>query len=210
MSAEIPYLSHTEIQAKVDSFRAGLEADQRGLPLDSAYIAEINLRLKPIPLKNLWNDLDIDAALTADLKGFYVDEQSYECVLERVEKNHWMENRLRFSIAHEIGHYVLHGPVISGLKYNDIHDYLAWRHAARSGPSPEYQADEFAGRLLVPGDILLREYDRVTATVAKEHKNWRRMSGTRERVARLLAPRFGVNYQVIETRFDREDIWRAE
>lgn len=210
MNIEIPYFSNQEIHARVDAFRAGLEHDLREVPIDATYIAEIDLKLKPIPLHGLWADLNIDAALTSDLQGYYVDEESYECILEKVQNNHWLENRLRFSVAHEIGHLVLHGDILTSLGFNDIHEYLAWRHTCYAGPSPEYQADEFAGRLLVPREILLEEYDRICATVANEHEDWRRIEGTRERVARKLAPRFGVNYQVIETRLDREGIWRAE
>ncbi len=210
MNGELHYLYLPEIHARVEAFRAGLDHDLQALPIDVTFIAEINLRLKPIPLKGLWEDLNIDAALTPDLKGFYVDEKSYEWVLERVENHHWLENRLRFSVAHEIGHYILHGDVLKGLQFNNIHEYLAWRNAKRTGASPEYQADEFAGRLLVPKPLLFSEYDHITKTVAQEHGDWRRIEGTREKVARKLAPRFGVNFQVIETRLDREGIWPTE
>jgi hypothetical protein len=210
MSADIPFLSNREIYAKIEAFRSALEADLQTLPIDAVYIAEINLRLEPIPLKGLWADLNIDAALTPDLRGFFVDSESYELILERVRNNHWLENRLRFSVAHEIGHFVLHGDVLKELKFTSVQEYLGWRNTQQLGPSPEYQADEFAGRLLVPRDVLLKEYDRVQETVAKEHEDWRQIPGTREKMARKLAPRFGVNYQVIETRLDREEIWPTE
>jgi Zn-dependent peptidase ImmA (M78 family) len=178
--------------------------------MDTVFIAEISLRLKPIPLDGLWEDLNIDAALAPDLEGFYVDAESYERILEKVQKRHWLENRLRFSVAHEIGHFILHGKILKGLKFAAIQEYLNWRNSCKIGSSPEYQADEFAGRLLVPKGILLGEYDRIQTTVARAHEDWRRKKGTREHVARKLAPRFGVNYQVIETRLDREGIWPAE
>ena len=210
MDAEIPFLSNPKIHARVDAFRSGLEDDLLALPIDAVYIAEINLRLEPIPLNGLWKDLNIDAALAPDLRSFYVDAESYERILERVQKKHWLENRLRFSVAHEIGHFVLHGRILKGLKLGSVREYLDWRNSSKTVSSPEYQADEFAGRLLVPRETLLEEYDRIQASVAKEHENWRRKKGTREHVAKKLAPRFGVNHQVIETRLDREGVWLSE
>jgi hypothetical protein len=37
-----------------------------------------------------------------------------------------------------------------------------------------------------------------------------RRGAAREFIANKVAPRFGVNHQVIETRFDHEGIWLAE
>jgi hypothetical protein len=39
---------------------------------------------------------------------------------------------------------------------------------------------------------------------------WREIEGAREFIAKKIAPRFGVNHQVIETRFDHEGIWPVE
>lgn len=39
---------------------------------------------------------------------------------------------------------------------------------------------------------------------------WREIEGVREHIAKRIAPRFGVNHQVIEVRLDRESIWPGE
>ncbi len=210
MTVEIPFLSVSEIHAKVEAFKAGLDSDLLGPPLDAAYIAEICLKLEPIPLKGLWDDLRVDAALTPDLQGFYVDWESYRQVYETESKDNWRENRLRFSIAHEIGHYVLHKSAVECSRFDDVDAYVKWRRNGQGLCSPEFQADEFAGRLLVPTVNLLAEYDRIREMVAAANTDWRRMEGAREFIAKKLAPRFGVNHQVIEVRFEREGIWPAE
>ena len=160
MENEIPFLSDTEIHAKVEAFKSRLDSDLLKIPFDAAYVAEVCLRLEPIPLKGLWDDLHIDAALTPDLSGFYVDEESYGKVYEENPADRWRENRLRFSIAHEIGHYVLHRHVVEKVQFKDVGDYLSWRRTNHNFCSPEYQADEFAGNLLAPRKNLLEEYDR--------------------------------------------------
>ena len=40
--------------------------------------------------------------------------------------------------------------------------------------------------------------------------SWHEIEGMRTHVAKHMAPRFGVNYQVIETRFAHERIWPLE
>jgi hypothetical protein len=210
MASEIPFLSDAEIHAKVEAFKSSLDSDLLKLPFDAAYVAEVCLRLEPIPLKGLWDDLHIDAALTPDLSGFYVDEESYGKVYEENPADRWRENRLRFSIAHEIGHYVLHRHVVEEDRFRDVEEYMAWRRTHRDFCSPEYQADEFAGKLLVPRENLVEEYDHVCAALNAANPAWRGMEGARNHVAKKIAPRFGVSPQVVEKRLDREGIWSVE
>jgi len=40
--------------------------------------------------------------------------------------------------------------------------------------------------------------------------DWRTVPGMRDHFAKRIAPRFGVNAQVIETRLDREGLWPQE
>ncbi len=210
MGAEIPFLTDPLIHARVEAFKAGLDQDLLGPPLDAAYIAEVCLSLQPIPLKRLWDDLRIDAALTPDLGGFYVDEESYRLVYGEIPGQAWRENRLRFSIAHEIGHFVLHRHAVESIRYGKVEEYLAWRKTLQGPCSPEYQADESAGRLLVPRENLLAEYDRVQAAFAVDHADWWRIEGAREMIAKRLGPRFGVNHRVIGVRLEREGLWPVE
>jgi hypothetical protein len=62
----------------------------------------------------------------------------------------------------------------------------------------------------VPRDILLSEYDICCQKFKIADQKWHEIEGMREHVAKKIAPRFGVNHQVIETRFDREGIWPLE
>lgn len=69
------------------------------------------------------------------------------------------ENRSRFSIAHEIGHFILHGELFRGLNINSIEDLnsLAAKITDEEHGWLEYQAYSFASHVLVPAQPLLNE-----------------------------------------------------
>lgn len=204
MNGSVRYKDKFAIWRAADDFRESAELRGHNIPpIDVIYIAEVILKLDIIPLENLFTEQRIDAALMPDLSGFYIDEEAY-MAWERGTR--WVEQRLRFSFAHELGHFVLHAKEIEARCFETMAAFREWAVTPSEYGSAEYQANEFAGRFLVPRPILEREYDQLTSDVP----NWREIEGTREFFAKRIAPRFGVNYQVIETRFDREGIWPAE
>lgn len=202
---KIDYLPDEEIHAWADDFRSQIAGNPIP-PVDVIYIAEIELGLEIIPTPRLFSGIGMDAALAPDLQTVYVDEESY---LKWEAGLHWIEKRLRFSFAHELGHRVLHADILRGSTFKSLDDFKRWAGSPENYRRAEYQADEFAGRLLVPIDILKEEYDRYQAEAEKFDANWRDIEGMREHIAKRIAPRFGVNHQVIEVRFDREGIWPA-
>jgi hypothetical protein len=80
-----------------------------GLPLDIELVAEKKLNLHILPVGGIRGLLGIDAFLTWNLSGIVVDLQEY--LDERYQ------NRLRFSIAHEVGHFVLHAGAYRGVDF---------------------------------------------------------------------------------------------
>jgi Zn-dependent peptidase ImmA (M78 family) len=84
------------------------------LPVDVFSVVELELRLDVIPFDDLLAKYRIDAALTQDFTGIYVDAESYVFW----EKDPvWKQNRLRFTVAHELGHWVLHRDYAANLKF---------------------------------------------------------------------------------------------
>ncbi|QCQ94044.1 ImmA/IrrE family metallo-endopeptidase [Rhodococcus sp. SGAir0479] len=65
-------------------------------------------------------------------------------------------NRLRFTCAHEIGHYVDNTSKIDGTELA----FVDRRSDAGRGTAPEVYANEFAGSLLMPADQISRELER--------------------------------------------------
>jgi hypothetical protein len=202
------HLTHEELWAAADRFRASVKVEEGSEPpIDVIYIADVVLKMDIVPLPGLFAEERMDAALMPDLSGFYVDEGALTA-WEAGSK--WVENRLRFSFAHELGHYELHRDIIAERKFKSFDDFKRWAGSAHDLESAEYQANEFAGRLLVPHDLLFREYDAYQARAEQADPAWREIEGMREHIARKIAPRFGVNHQVVEVRFDQEGIWRVE
>src|SRR3989344_6719353 len=75
------------------------------LPIPIEEIAEQKLNLRIHEQMNLKKDYDVDGFLISDLTTIFVDFDLYMK----------FENRTRFTIAHEIGHFILHGDLFKNL-----------------------------------------------------------------------------------------------
>ena len=179
----------------------------QSLPVDVFSLAELHLKLDVIPFDDLFAKYDADAAITQDFTGLYVDAEAYVFW----EKGPvWKQNRLRFSVAHELGHFVLHRELAAKLKFQTLEDFVFWtRSHGGQKYAVEQAANEFAGRLLAPMERLQQLFDEFAAEFDIKLPRWRSIEGMRASFSEMVAPRFGVNGQVIEVRLDREGIWLA-
>jgi len=73
------------------------------------------------------------------------------------------ENRKRFTIAHEIGHYILHP---SSLLHYDKPNMIHYRSTQVLGPL-EREANYFAAELLMPEDLVKQCIERGIRSVAE-------------------------------------------
>lgn len=173
------------------------------LPVDTTKIIELRLRLEVEPIFDLLSTLDVDAYLKTDLSGIVVDHDCY--------MNDKFLNRLRFSMAHELAHYFLHREIYSSLSLSSPED---WKEFIQHVPETEYeafeyQANEFAGRFLVP-------YEKLKSAIMDSIEMIKR-SGIEyllsdsdmvlSRISPFLRRIFGVSEQVIEIRVRREKLW---
>ena len=121
-----------------------------------------------------------------------------------------MQSRLRFSLAHEVGHVVLHEKIYKNISHDSVEDWLDF---FRTVPENEYtwieqHAYEFAGRLLVPSDLLKDEYD-CQKSFAEDlgFTQWDESGETAlEYMSEKIARKFGVSSQVILKRLRKEKI----
>lgn len=190
----------------VEAFRARyLVGNLAHLPVDVFTLAELELKLDVIPFHDLFEKYDADAALTLDFSGLYVDAEAY-ILLERGPR--WKQRRLRFSVAHELGHHVLHRELAAKLPFATLAEFAVWTKGYHGQQyTLEQEANEFAGRLLVPADRLQSEFDWFGREIAPYMPHWQSSPDIRRQFAERLMERFEVNAQVIETRLDREGIW---
>ncbi len=193
---------------KVEAFRKEyLSGELSLLPVDVFSLVELKLKLDVIPFDDLFAKYDSDAAIIQDFTGIYVDAEAY-VLWEKGPV--WKQNRLRFSVAHELGHYVLHRELAAKLHFQSVEEFALWtRSHGGQKYTVEQAANEFAGRLLVPVERLQELFDEFAAAFDAKMPHWRSSEGMRTAFAETVAPRFGVNAQVIAVRLDREGIWLA-
>ncbi|MEA3392071.1 MAG: ImmA/IrrE family metallo-endopeptidase [Candidatus Marinimicrobia bacterium] len=147
-----PRLSNKEIREKADNFRE--EYASNILPVPIIDILEIDLKIDIYLIHGMLSEIDIDGFLSKDLSRIYIDRKIYE--------DDRYINRLRFTFAHEIGHFVLHKDIIESCKFRNGEEWKQFRNDFREDTLSiiEQQAYEFAGRLLVPKNKLIKRIPR--------------------------------------------------
>jgi len=103
-----PFIPKERIWQEAEKLRATYPAGRK-VPVPVLELAEFDLSLDLIPAEGLREELEIDALLIGDLKSILVDRRAF--------MNPRLEYRLRFSVAHEIGHLVLHRDIYGGMRH---------------------------------------------------------------------------------------------
>jgi len=174
------------------------------LPINIEKIVEFRLKLRPDPKHGLFASTDMDAYIKIDLTAIVVDYDFY--------MNEKFANRMRFSFAHELGHFFLHKEVFAAF---DLVDPAAWKNFILNVPENEYsnfewQANEFAGRLLVPNSDLVNTIKQASKII-KENKLIDYLENDPDAVLSSISPMickpFGVSADVIKRRVEREGLW---
>ena len=132
---QIPYLSKSKIIAEVESVMGNYWGGR--FPVDVEEICDgLNIGIVPVP--NLSRGFHIDAYISAGFSTICVDE-------DELGKE---SSRYRFSVAHELGHYILHRRYYP----DSIYDVGEWLEVSRTIANnyAEFQANFFAANLLVP------------------------------------------------------------
>ncbi|MBM3257978.1 MAG: ImmA/IrrE family metallo-endopeptidase [Candidatus Nealsonbacteria bacterium] len=147
-----PYLNNIAIEKSVEIFRKNFWKD--AIPVEIEDIIELKLKIRLVPIPGFLKLTNMDALITSDWKCVYVDNNEYldDC----------RYNRLRFSLAHEIGHYVMHKQIYNNFGIKTINDYYKFY---RDIPSQQYsylecQANKFASYLLIPRKVLALEMEK--------------------------------------------------
>ena len=145
----VEYLEKEQIEAIVDKIHAGKNI--KDFPFEVELFLYNEFRYNVFPSPRLEAGCKIDTALVACKKLLRIDESIYNK----------QPKRARFSIAHEVGHLVLHKELIAMMiealttanktdDYASIINFLPKNQYRRA----EWQADYFGGALLAPKSIL--------------------------------------------------------
>ncbi len=141
----VPFVSPDKIQDKADNLRKKFWGNK--IPVKIETILEIKLKIRIIPVPNLFKLCGVDSQISSDFSSILVDQDSY------LNDD---TNRLYFSYAHELGHYVLHKDLFIGLKVRSIDDVISF---ITNIPEKQYsfletQANKFASHFLLPREVL--------------------------------------------------------
>jgi Zn-dependent peptidase ImmA (M78 family) len=193
-----PWWSHDRIQDKARDFLNNYNLSGE-IPVPIERIIEARLKMDIVPFQGLRRLIDADGFVTSDLTSIYVDEN--------LSLN--QPTRYRFTLAHEVGHVILHADFYQSAQCNSVVD---WKGARPSMDKEqmrwlETHANSFASMVLMP-DPQFQE-SRISFEAAFDEKLERQLSsasipnisGTdidslrEEYLADLLAERFDVSVQ---------------
>lgn len=198
-----PILSYEKINERAGEF---LEKHGIGgkLPVPIDEIIEFKYGIDIVPFPNLQRDFDIEGFISGDMSCIYVDDFVFQNRLFRY----------RFTLAHEIGHLVLHEDLIQNIRPTGVAEWKDFilQVDQEAYDWVEWQAYTFAGMILVPRKPLKEDFVqqmdslRKKITVAKLAKLPRDSYKDYivEAVARNLIEKYAVSKDALIKRITKE------
>lgn len=195
---EIPIYSYEDLRNKADEFLKTYNTSG-DIPVPIEEIVEFNFSINIVPVLGLQREYEVEGFTSADLKNIYVDEYVYTDYI----------NRYRFTLAHEIGHIVLHKSVFRAHNFSSIYE---WKEFINSIPENDYRWLEyhgyaFAGLVLVPRETLIKYtkafVDNIKGEGISLKDNW---DFAWELITAHLGKIFQVSSSVVEKRLEKDGI----
>jgi hypothetical protein len=204
MTLSVAYLEKANIKRAAEDFNLRYNsAKVIPVPIDS--IIESRLKIDIVPMAGLKEGLESGGFISSDFTTIHIDQYIYFNV----------EVRYRFSLAHEIGHYVLHKDIIGTLRFDSVEDWVEMYDSIDSNDygKLEFQANHFAGCVLVPDFALKSKFDEALKDILSDIKTAQESGISREtylesvvsNIARKLAPVFNVSSSCMENRIKNDD-----
>ncbi len=195
---EIPIFSYEDIRKYADAFLKQYHPTS-GIPVPIEEIAEFQIGLDIVPIPGLLRAFDVDGFTSSDLSHIYVDEFIYSN----------RPGRYRFTLAHEVGHLILHKEIYLQATFHTIKEWKDFINSISEKDHGwlEYQAYSFGGLVLVPHEHLVKLTKLCVNHIKKEdislQENW---DFAWDMIAAQLAKEFEVSTQVVEKRIDKDKI----
>jgi flagellar biosynthesis chaperone FliJ len=141
-------LTWNKIRSIVEEFRNDYIEPVDTIPVPIHKIIEFKLGLEIQPIYGLKDKVDTEGFLQSNLTTISVDSKTY--------LDDRYKFRLNFTLAHEIGHLILHAEQYRNMNFASEKEFIEFQQSVDEDSLEwfEKQANEFAGRLLVPIDKL--------------------------------------------------------
>ena len=195
---KIPIHSYEDLRKRANDFLRTYNPSGT-IPVPIEEIVEFEFGINIVPVLGLQREFEIDGFTSSDLKNIFVDEFVYT---DRI-------NRYRFTLAHEIGHIVLHASVFKANQFDSISDWKEFTSSLPDGDHRwlEYQGYAFAGLVLVPRENLIKQTEKWIKKIKGEgvslKANW---DFAWELITAHLGKGFEVSSSVIEKRLEKDEI----
>lgn len=106
------YMSPDEVKGKVNQFLQKHHPDNT-IPIPIEEIIEHQLNINIVPTPGMMSATGIDAVTSRDLTQINIDREQFEK----------SANRARFTLAHELGHIVLHKNFIESQNFQNKYEW---------------------------------------------------------------------------------------
>jgi len=195
---EVLHYSYEDLRKKADEFLRTYNPSGT-IPVPIEEIVEFDFNIDIIPVLALQREFEVEGFTSSDLKNIYVDEYVYTDY----------PNRYRFTLAHEIGHIVLHRNLYRENRFSSIAEWKEFINSITEEEHGwlEYQGYAFAGLILVPRENLIKHTNewvkRIKGKGVSIKQNW---DFAWELITAHLGKAFQVSSSVIEKRLDKDGI----
>ena len=192
----VPHLSYDQLRRHANAFLTKYHPTPQ-IPVPIEQIIEFQLHLDIVPLPGLEEAFEIVGFTASSLDEISVDQHICE----------HQPGRYRFTLAHEVGHVVLHAELFKEHRFRGADE---WKRFVRAFPDLElsrleWQAHSFAGLVLAPSEALQRELKSAAGQV-KAKSVTRETDFARALIIDMVATRFQVSGDVIERRMNYDQI----
>ncbi|MBI5739450.1 MAG: ImmA/IrrE family metallo-endopeptidase [Nitrospirae bacterium] len=166
-SLKAPILNYEQIYQEAEKFLKD-NHPQRTLPVPIHEIIDIKLGIHVVPKFMMEKNIGLVGFLSNDFSTIYIDENVHD----------YQEARFRFTLAHEIGHLMLHKNMYKNLAFRTPEEWKSIQLRLKDDVRKwfEWQANCFAGLVLVPRDELGNHVNNCIKAIDEEgiglNDNW--------------------------------------
>ena len=204
----IKYLEDEEIIPYADDFLRDYNQN-KSIPVPIEDIIDLKFNIDIIPLPGVQNLCDVEGFISPDFKAIYVDEYIYNN----------RPYRFRFTLAHEIGHLIIHSEKLIHIKIDPTDTINSWASFlceldGGDHSKMEYQGYTFGGLVLVPPNDLLEQFNINLPMVQPLIDEAQKIGATRhnyvkyvkDQMATILSPIFDVSTDVMIRRINFDNL----
>lgn len=198
------FFSYEEIREISEDFARRYALD-KSIPVDVEKLVDNVLQINVIPFPSLFKSFGVNAFISNDFKKIYVDEYLYSN----------LEPQYRFTLAHELGHMVLHREYYREFKIDGLDAYVEFVSSIGEVEHKliEAQANDFAGLFLAPAGALREHFKaeakEIVSFISTQFKGIHRekyLGQAVQLIAQSLSPIFNLHAMPIQIRIERDGL----